>query len=402
MSDVTVQEIEREIDTLRALARDRRFGEFWGAVRTVRDLFQARIPAEARERLWSDFSSICDRVAAGRQEWEAQGRANAARLDIMITSLRDRHLPSFLMPERHVGADFRAAAEEVGRAFKELKPLLKADRERLWERFNAVRDEAGRARGKEADQSAYKRRLIEEKLNSIALVRHASTAEQVREAGDALGEVLRAMKTGWDAFDGWGYRLLHGPGRMTKADHDACWQRWRDVKELVEQRRTALQERAYASTRSSAGDAYNTAVRGDPYEAQAQVKACQAEVRDAYLTREQRAEIRGVLDDAWERASSRIGEMKAEKRRRADQWRRDTHERIDRWSALIGKNEGVIDRIEAQIGDCQRMLDDAKSDDFADRVRGWIEEKYGKIADIQSTNRELQEKIRDAERRLSE
>lgn len=85
-----------------------------------------------------------------------------------------------------------------------MKPLIKADRERLWARFNAVRDEAGRVRGKEADQSAYKRRLIEEKLNSIALVKHASTAEQVREAGAALGEVLRAMKTGWDGFQGWG------------------------------------------------------------------------------------------------------------------------------------------------------------------------------------------------------
>jgi hypothetical protein len=189
---------------------------------------------------------------------------------------------------------------------------------------------------------------------------------------------------------------------MSKADHDACWERWLQVKELVEQRRAALQGRAYDSIRSSAGDAYNTAVRGDPHEAQGQVKACQAELRDAFLTRDQRAEIRRILDDAWERTSARIGEMKEEKRRRAEQWRRDTHERIDRWSSLIDKNEGVIDRIEDQIRDCQRMLDDAKTDDFADRVRGWIDEKYSNIADIRSTNRELQEKIRDAERRLSE
>ncbi|HEX6372901.1 MAG TPA: hypothetical protein VF006_28520 [Longimicrobium sp.] len=402
MNDLTIQQIEREIVALRELARDRRFGEFWAAVRTVRDLFRARIPPDGRERLWSDFNAICDHVATGRKEWEEQARANAARLDLMITNLRDRHLPNFVAPERPVGADLWAAAEEVSRAFKELKPLTKADGERLWERFNAVRDEAGRARGKEADRSAYKRRLIEEKLNSIALVRHASTSEQVREAGVALGEVLRAMKTGWDGFEGWGYRLLHGPGRMTKADHDACWARWLEVKELVEQRRAALQGRAYDSIRSSAGDAYNTAVRGDPYEAQGQVKACQAELRDAYLTRDQRTEIRRVLDDAWERASARIGEMKEEKRRRAEQWRRDTHERIDRWSSLIDKNDGVIDRIEDQIRECQRMLGDAKTDEFADRVRGWIDEKYDKIADIRSTNRELQEKIREAERRLSE
>jgi hypothetical protein len=103
MNDVTVQQIEREIVTLRELARDRRFGEFWAAVRTVRDLFRARIPPDARERLWSDFSAICDKVAAGKEEWEAQARANASRLEMMITNLRDRHLPNFVVPERHVG-----------------------------------------------------------------------------------------------------------------------------------------------------------------------------------------------------------------------------------------------------------------------------------------------------------
>jgi hypothetical protein len=47
------------------------------------------------------------------------------------------------------------------------------------------------------------------------------------------------------------------------------------------------------------------------------------------------------------------------------------------------------------------MESSAKSHDFAERVRGWIDEKTAKIRDIQRTNRELEEKIRSAKSKLS-
>jgi uncharacterized protein YaaN involved in tellurite resistance len=74
---------------------------------------------------------------------------------------------------------------------------------------------------------------------------------------------------------------------------------------------------------------------------------------------------------------------------------------VERWTELYEKNEDVVAKLEQQIEECEEMESNAKSDDFAERVRGWIDEKMAKIRDIQRTNRELEEKIRSAKSKLS-
>jgi hypothetical protein len=46
------------------------------------------------------------------------------------------------------------------------------------------------------------------------------------------------------------------------------------------------------------------------------------------------------------------------------------------------------------------MERDARTSDFADRVRGWISEKHDKIYDIERRNRELEDKISSARYKL--
>lgn len=74
---------------------------------------------------------------------------------------------------------------------------------------------------------------------------------------------------------------------------------------------------------------------------------------------------------------------------------------VERWTDLIQKNEGVSSRLEDQIDRLEVEARNARSDEYADRVRGWIEEKYQKIRDIRETNRELEERIRSVKSRMS-
>jgi hypothetical protein len=63
-------------------------------------------------------------------------------------------------------------------------------------------------------------------------------------------------------------------------------------------------------------------------------------------------------------------------------------------------SEDVIAGIERDVDRCEEMEAEARTEEFADTVRGWIEEKYRKIEDIRGTNRELEEKIRSVESKI--
>lgn len=64
------------------------------------------------------------------------------------------------------------------------------------------------------------------------------------------------------------------------------------------------------------------------------------------------------------------------------------------------KNEALLSKISSDIDHCEELLRNARGDDFAEKVRGWIQEKYEKMRDIKRTNEDLVEKIGSARERL--
>jgi len=120
-------------------------------------------------------------------------------------------------------------------------------------------------------------------------------------------------------------------------------------------------------------------------------------------------EEQAACDRAWERlkgaqANAREArEHEREKRhQRHDEWRERMEAKIDRLNALVEKNEGIIERLRGQIDDLEDKVASAWNEDWAERARGWIGEKYDKIRDIESTNRELEAKIEDIKSQLRE
>jgi len=53
-----------------------------------------------------------------------------------------------------------------------------------------------------------------------------------------------------------------------------------------------------------------------------------------------------------------------------------------------------------RLGAIEEMELSARSTEFAERVRGWIEEKLDKIRDIRRTNQELEKRIESAKGQL--
>lgn len=99
------------------------------------------------------------------------------------------------------------------------------------------------------------------------------------------------------------------------------------------------------------------------------------------------------------------GELNADERtlnaqeRRAE-WRERQEGHIARWKSQVDDLRGEIGHIEEQIAKCEEMEENAKSDDFADTVRGWIDDHKDRIAYKRGKIRELREKIEDVQAKL--
>ncbi len=343
-------------------------------------------------------------MSIDHDKWNEQAKSNASAIEHEIESLKNGHWNLFKRQYR----EFWAHAKEISGMFKTMKPVLREDRERLWAKFSSTCEETKRTQEREKESrraaSKQKRDLVESKIKEAYYqAKGAQSSSDLSEAKSLLNKALQWMKDGWGGFNvatDLVETALGNEGKLTREDRDQCWEKWKEVNEIIKFRRQELWELNYNHFRSKASDALNTAHYGDPREAKSKVKDVQREMKGTQMSKPQFQEIHDLLDDAWQKATSRLQEAYREGQRKHEEWLDRIQGHIERWSDLIQKNEDIISRIEEQIDRCQDMERDARSPEFADTVRGWIEEKYRKISDIRETNRELEEKIHSAKSKI--
>jgi hypothetical protein len=66
---------------------------------------------------------------------------------------------------------------------------------------------------------------------------------------------------------------------------------------------------------------------------------------------------------------------------------------VGRWRDWVEKNEELIEKLQAEIDECEDLERSARSEEFAESVRNRIETKARKIADLEKRNEELEMKL---------
>jgi hypothetical protein len=327
---------------------------------------------------------------------------NAVRIDSEIEALQ----ACLQEPNKSLG-NFWQRVKEVNKLFQTLRPLMPEDRRRLWAQLDrlcsdAKERQAENKRNWESRKaiSANKRSLVESKIReAYHQAKGGSDVPELAKAGELLKTALEWMKTGWSGFTPTIQLFALDDGKMTKADHDACWERWKEANEMLRSRRQELGDNNFSHYRGEAEDAIGIA-EYDPRRAKEKVQTIRKATHGIIMSTGQFSEVGRLLDKAWKHASDKQAIRHDDWVRRDHEWRERQTEHIHRKRELISQAEDFIDRMEGQIDHCRDLEANAKTDEYANRVRGWIEEKYDIIREKRRFISELEEQIRDIESKL--
>jgi hypothetical protein len=281
--------------------------------------------------------------------------------------------------------EFWACVKGLNELLKTLMPVPSAERKSIRTKLDELCQKAKQIRESQDNDSRVKRELVESKI-SDALARTRGDADDLRRARELLNEALAWMKNGWEGFNCTTQLFSFSPGKMNRQDHDRCWKQWQEVHDAIHSKHRELCDCNWDRFRSEAREASGNA-ETNPRLAKEQVKATQRRMRGAIMSKEQFEDINQMLDEVWSRATSST-------KRRSDEWR---ERKIATKRAFIEQKEELITRLEAQIDDCQEMEASAKTEEHAERIRGWIEEKYKIIESLRRFVEELERQIREIE-----
>jgi hypothetical protein len=296
-------------------------------------------------------------------------------------------IPDFLIEKRDYRA-FWQKARDLAALFKESR-LPHREREELWRRYSRLCEQLKALQEREReDRETRSRRAKDEILSLLREAgRYADGARDFKDLAESRARLAKAMELMKERF-------------LLKGDRDACWEQWREIDARVGHRRHDLTSLHYDVMRQRISEVSNAAVYGDPHEAMNQIRSLQQAIKTTDLTKEQRSLLRESLQQWWDRAVARLAERRRERERKHLEWQRQMAEKIERLESLRDKNEQIVRALEDQISDLEGKISSSWNEDWASRARGWVHEKYEKIADIRRTNTELDAKIRDIRDRV--
>ena len=322
----------------------------------------------------------------------AKAKENAQRLEAEIDRLRVGHREG----TEHRYRAFFEHERRLHALFKELRPLHATDRHRLWNTFKQVGVEVRRAQQEEWESRRYQsieaREAVEEKIRGAeSLTLGAQGSDDYRKADTLLNEARALLAS--DSKDAPGVVLI-GPDRR------ACWERWREVRDQLRQRRGGLQEQDYTSLAEPVAEVTEDARTGDPFKAIQRVKELQAQLGRAYLRRGQFEELRRRLSEAWQAAQARVSEQRQERSKHRAEWRERMEGHLGRWRETLGHKQSQREHLVAQLEKLEGMEKNSRSEEFTVQVCGWKDETADKLRRVDEFIADLDERIRSAAKKL--
>lgn len=272
-------------------------------------------------------------------------------LEGLISELRQTASPGMFFGQPDYEAAW-ALIKEIGGAFKRVRYPTKAEKDQAWQRFQGIVEQVKQGQRVERDQ-----RSAVSSTHLDRILWHAERARPVRgliadmiDLGAGLaGDILTLGLLDTSAFD--------------------------EKKDELKALSAELREGWTYFTE------HKTEMLG----------------RDKAAAFERLKEVQEILDAEWEewkRAKSAHHEAKQ------SQWRAKQEAHIEDLEGRLQKAYGALERRERHLDKLHSDRANAWSDDFIDRVEGWIDEEEDRISDIKASIERLEGWLEEARGRL--
>lgn len=299
---------------------------------------------------------------------------------------------------------YRDKSQTVLGLFKNLKPLLKEDRENLWNSFQQISNEQRRKQEERKKSRVYA--STRKKDAVVAIISDAKTyasgnMDSLRKAEELLKTANERMRSGWSEGFGVAEQFFHtSDGRMTKEDLEYCWQLWKEVKEKINFRRKEIFSNNYQNIKEDLYPISDLAVYGDPYEAVKRIKITKGKIFSHPMNRDNRESLLHSLDEWWRKAIERIQEKKKERERKQKEWeeRKAEKERKHKeWEARKAERERKQKEWEERKIDRERKQKEweERQRERERKQREWEERKLERARERERKQQEWEDRKRN-------
>jgi hypothetical protein len=286
--------------------------------------------------------------------------------------------------------EFRSRADAVQSALKAAK-LRHDTRQELWQRYQGLWSRRRSWLESRDIQSEVAFRDYESRLLNLHTM--PNTIESMTmDSGDwgRIGEQTRAARAELRQIQ----TEMKEDGRLVRNHREKLFRSTQDAFRNMNRAEDAAfysQEKVAGRLLNEASSAVDSSPIRDAWEI---LKANTSQMRALYLKRDVRDMYNDAFNSLWDK-------LKAQKAEAHERWRERQEEGLRRLNEALDKAQRALERVNQNISDNEDRLATSSSDDFSDRVQGWISEGREKAADIERSIASLEEKIRDAESRLN-
>lgn len=124
-------------------------------------------------------------------------------------------------------------------------------------------------------------------------------------------------------------------------------------------------------------------------------------MRSAFLTKDQRQELRERLQGLWDKAIAEIEERKKAREQKHENWVSRQEERLEKLDGWISTNDAFIEKLENEIAGLEDKIESSRNEGWADKARDWVAEKQTKISEVEAKNQDLRNQIDEINGKLN-
>ena len=396
--------IEQALEGLQEFGAQAKYQEFWDATIDVEELFMSLRPTleGSFERLWMRYCKIRDSTQQQETALRQQEKVNDARIEREIERLTriylGRRAQAVSPGLRYRHEVFWANAEALQKQLRSL-PLAGEDRERLEAGYTSLCDQVRHDQEQEREESTVGRQNIVSMVGDVLpLVEHSPSSEELSTAREMLRKALQEMKQ----------------SPLLEEDREYCWTCWREANDKVSSKLQQLQTAAHDEATKQVDQCVDNAAQGDPYAALSEIKEVQLRLNELYLARDQRAELGRRLNDAWQQAQTRIGQLREERQRRRQEWLQREEQRklrqqqwqegmlskLEEWESYVNDGQEEASRLEQEMQGLREEVQHATRPEYARVLRSMVAQKQKEIDRQKQQTAQWQSRIQELRSQL--